>query len=55
MYQGLGVTLLRTFLTDWTQDQPAVAELRNPRPSASASAGREARRYIGAFRPTCWT
>jgi RHS repeat-associated protein len=34
VYQGAGVTLLRTFRTDWTQDQPAVAELRNPRPSA---------------------
>jgi RHS repeat-associated protein len=34
VYQGAGVTLLRTFQTDWTQDQPAVAELRNPRPSA---------------------
>jgi RHS repeat-associated protein len=34
VYQGAGVSLLRTFQTDWTQDQPAVAELRNPRPAA---------------------
>jgi len=33
VYQGAGVTLLRTFLTSWTQRNPAASELQNPRPS----------------------
>jgi len=47
VYQGAGITLLRTFRTDWTQDQPAVAELRNPRPWAQRTTlddGKESRR-----------